>query len=46
MLVCLDALMDLVAIYYNVRWCADAQAHLIPFDANLDGLDVIANLCT
>jgi hypothetical protein len=39
----LDTLIDLIAMYGDVRWCGDADAHLVTPDVKNDDLYVIAN---
>lgn len=43
MLVCLDALIDLIAMHRNVGRCRDPNAHLVAVDAENDDLDFVAN---
>lgn len=43
MLVCLDTLIDLIAMHRDVRWCRNTNAYLVAVDAKYDDLDIVAN---
>lgn len=43
MLVCLDSLVDLIAMHCDVGRRGNTNAHLIAVDSKYDDLDIVAN---